>query len=615
MYRLTSPRCHLAAILVAYAALAAVVQTHCADLLSSDGECYLRMASYYVKGDFRHAIFGQWSPLGSWMAVPFVAAGVAPRLAFRLLIATWGALCVVATWRLGDFGLRIADCGLKSAIGNRKSGIAHANWPRLAAAACAALMALGFSAEHRVDLLVAALVLFYLDAAMDERLLTSRGRALAAGALGGLAYLAKFYALPFVAVHYTLTVAARGWAERLAPGLCCAPTGSQDQPSPYPLPARERGPTAPPFQGGGRGRVGARSDPGRDEQGPNSWADRGGRVLRAWALGAAGFAVVAAPWVVVLSARFGRLTLGTTGSDALAYTRLGEDSFAARRSLIVGLRRPPADAWNVWQDSALSVPAPPKAPPAGSAFEALALRARWALGNAGEIAAHVAGADALRLGLVAVGLLPVALVLSWRRREMAFRYAAVLAAVGVYCGGYAFTYAGDKRFFWPVLLLAAVLAFHFVGVVAKALRRVAPRVQQRAVAGGLGLIVLASFAVTSVGYLRLLLAEPPPGREHRLAAEWLRERGVAGPLASTDWWDGLHTAYYLRAKYAGMPGTRQPQAVEAEMRAAGARALLVWRDPHLATALRAEPAFQLVGFMSDEALGSARGGLWGFRLE
>jgi len=535
-----SPRLHLALVLLAYAVVAAAVQVHCADLLTSDGECYLRMAVYYAKGDLRHAVFGHWSPLGSWLTTPLVAAGMVPRHAFRLWIGLWGALAVVGVWRLaGRFGM--------------------GPWLRAAATGCAALLVAEFSADHRVDLLLTALLLLTLDAAMDERLLASRPWALGVGMLGGVAYLSKLYALPFFAVHFTLVVILRAWAEGEASRQSAHGSRQEDT----------------------DGRPGA------------GWARR---ALRAWLFGVAGLTVVAAPWVGVLSAKYGRLTAGTAG--ATTYALYGPGSGDARPRAVAGLRKPPADAWNVWQDATLDATGP--AAPAPSPLRgrgAVAQQLRFAWRNAALIVGHLAAADEFRLGLAALVLTLVLAAARWRRAE-AFSYLVALLTVMVYCGGYAFVYAEDRRFFWFPMLVLTALVFHVAAVLTKALGRRLRERPRRLVMAAVAVAVTVSFAFHPVRFLGVLLREPPPGREHRLVAARLAEWGVRGPLASLGdrgWWDGLHTAYYLDAQYAGSPVAQTPQALTAEMRSAGATALLVWGRPHWAARLAADPAFAPAG--------------------
>lgn len=547
---LRNPRVHLAAVLVAYAALAAGVQVHCADLLTSDGQCYLRMAVYYARGDLRHAVFGHWSPLGAWLTTPLVTAGMAPRHAFRLLLALWGGLAIVGAWRLaGRLGLPAASRG--------------------AATLCVALLVAELSADHRVDLLLTALLLCYLDAVMDERLLRSWRWALWVGVLGGAAYLAKLYALPFFVVHFTLTVLAQGWASGREPA------GEGEGPS---------------------GRRGKRA---------RAWPAK--KLGVAWAAGAAGFALVAAPWVGALSAKYGRLTFGTAA--ATSYALVGPGSGDARRRAIAGLRRPPADAYNVWQDATQDATRPEQAgasPFSGS--EAFARQLRVAGRNAARILGHLAALDVLHLGLAALALTPLALAATVARRQAALRYAVLLLTVAVFCGGYAFVQAESERYFWFVLVMTVVVAFHFASLVPRVAARLAQRLRRRetrliAAAAALGLV--AAFAYRPVVRLRWLLSQPPPGRQHRLVAERLAAWRVSGPLAAMGergWWDGLHTAYYLDAKYAGTPQALDAAGVAAEMRQATATTLLVWGQPRWVEALRAEPAFRLLGTIKAESI-------------
>ena len=540
------PRAHLALLLVPFALAAAAVQAHCVDLLSSDGECYLRIARYYAAGDVRHAVFGHWSPLGAWASVPLVAAGVAPRVAMRLWIGIWGALAVVGVWRLAA----------RFELGG---------WPRAAATGCAALMVAEFSADHRVDLLVAALLLLYLDAAMDERLLSSRWRPLAVGLLGALAYLAKQYALPFFLVHFTLMVVLRAWAE-----------------------------------GGG----------GQSAEAAGSGAGRPWRALRAWVTGLGAFAVAAAPWVGVLSGKYGRLTFGTAGRTT--YARYGPATGGRRPGAPVGLRRPPADAYNVWQDATLDATGPDAAAPRRWSREGLARQMRFAWGNLGAIVRHLASADEFRLGLASLVLAPVAAALSWRRRAAALRYVAAAATVIVFCGGYALVFAGDRRFFWFPLLVLVVLAFRLVGVAPRLLRGR----RRGLVAAVLVVAATVSFGFHPVRFLAVLWGQPPLGREHRLVAARLAEAGVVGPLASMGprgWWHGLHTAYYLDAKYAGTPKAAAPAGIADEMREAGAPTLLVWGRGERVEALLVDPRFQLVLVVREERVAGLHSDVWVWR--
>jgi len=454
---LRDSRFHLAVALFLYAAVAAPVQVHCRDLLTSDGECYLRMAAWYARGDVRHALFGVWSPLGPWLTVPLVVLGMVPRHAFRVMIGLWGALTVFGAWRLAG-----------------RIGVGKA-W-RALAACCAALLAIEFSTDHRVDLLLTGLLLLYLDASLDRRVLTSRRWALGTGAIGGLAYLAKLYALPFFAVHFPAMPLAHAWSRRW-----------------------ERG-----------------------------WLRDFGAAL---GLGALGFAVVAAPQVALLTSKYGRLTFGTAAQGAIAIT--GPGFREARVERIRGLKAPPPDAPNVWQDATREelVRVRQRFPSPLSSARAFWRQCRLAFQTAAVILGHLASLDEFRLGMVALFATPLVIVWVRRSRERVATYLVLLYTIAVFCGGYAFVQATDKRLFWFPMFVLLVLLFHYLSLLA-GLKRL------RLALAAAGAVVVVSFGFHPVRFMATLLGGPPPGREHRVVAERLAAMGVRGVVCSTNWWDG-----------------------------------------------------------------------------
>src|SRR5262249_36824814 len=123
----------------------------------------------------------------------------------------------------------------------------------------AAMSVLGWSMEIITpDLLVAVLLTYYFWMALDPATAGRAPRAFACGLLGGLAYLAKAYAFPFFVAHFPLP-----WA-----------LGAGAHASPGPL----------------------------------------RRYAVATVAGMIGFLLVAGPWILVLSARYGRPTITTAAS-------------------------------------------------------------------------------------------------------------------------------------------------------------------------------------------------------------------------------------------------------------------------------------------------------------
>lgn len=53
--------------------------------INPDGTAYVQIARHYANLDFKEAINGYWSPLLSWLLIPFVLLGLSPQSAFHLL--------------------------------------------------------------------------------------------------------------------------------------------------------------------------------------------------------------------------------------------------------------------------------------------------------------------------------------------------------------------------------------------------------------------------------------------------------------------------------------------------------------------------------------------------
>ena len=174
--------------------------------LNPDGISYLSIAQKYLDGDFKDAVNAYWGPLYSWLMMPLLASGLSPTLVADLLGVVLGGLAAFATWRLA------------SALGLRGP---------LKTAVLAALIPLFVLTAHQAvspDLLLTCVLLLYLQVMADE---TNRGRrraAVAAGALGGLAYWSKAYGFYFFLVHFTAVAVvdlllARGVPASQGPGL------------------------------------------------------------------------------------------------------------------------------------------------------------------------------------------------------------------------------------------------------------------------------------------------------------------------------------------------------------------------------------------------------------
>lgn len=237
----------LGVLIAAYAAGAALLLPKVRWQLNPDAISYIEIAERYAAAEPGVAVNALWSPLLSWVLTPLLAIGIDGLLAAKLVMFATGAALLIAAWMLIT----------------RMTSLASV---RVIAVAALFLPALEWSAEVTApDLLGAAIIVFFLIALFDPEALQRPKHAFATGLLGGLAYLAKSYAFPFVVSLLVLMIVVR--AIRAARGTPAARSG-----------------------------------------------------LVPIAIVAMGFSTCALPWVAIVSLDTGRATIGTAGSYNLALT-------------------------------------------------------------------------------------------------------------------------------------------------------------------------------------------------------------------------------------------------------------------------------------------------------
>jgi hypothetical protein len=153
--------------------------------MNPDGISHISIARKYWAGDLGAAINAYWSPFYSWLLAPFLGAGIVPGLATKVLALVLGLVLLLGVWQIA----RQLGLGL---------------WT--AALVCVALVPVTLDLGMTMitsDLLATTMVVLYLVVMTKPEGLVTRRDAIAAGLLGGLAYLAKSYMLGLFVVHYT----------------------------------------------------------------------------------------------------------------------------------------------------------------------------------------------------------------------------------------------------------------------------------------------------------------------------------------------------------------------------------------------------------------------------
>jgi hypothetical protein len=156
--------------------------------IDADGIAYIQQARQYAWGHYYDALNGCWSPLISWILVPFVKAGVDPVLCCKYLNGFFGACSLFSFYAL-----------------LQKFSIA----PTIKIFIPAILVVFCLSSAFKLlgpDGLQTLLLSLYLNLVFAPDFLSSNKKLFAAGLLGALCYYAKTYNFFFFILHCTIVL-------------------------------------------------------------------------------------------------------------------------------------------------------------------------------------------------------------------------------------------------------------------------------------------------------------------------------------------------------------------------------------------------------------------------
>lgn len=164
--------------------------------INPDTVAYISVAQAWAAGRVDQAINAYWSPLISWLNVPLLWVGVDAVWAMNLVqYATVLAAGLACNWLMAGMG-----------VGTRI---------RVPLVAGAMVISTRWSLMVRSpDLLMGVVAVAYLAWTVDPRNRMTIRHGIYVGVLGGLAYLAKAYALPMIAAHLILLTTFRAIANR-----------------------------------------------------------------------------------------------------------------------------------------------------------------------------------------------------------------------------------------------------------------------------------------------------------------------------------------------------------------------------------------------------------------
>jgi hypothetical protein len=312
-----------------------------------------------------------------------------------------------------------------------------------------------------------------------------------------------------------------------------------------------------------------------------SQANNTPRVFRSLATTMLGFALIAGPWVVILSVQYQHLTFSTSGTINHALARPGKQRY--RHPFREMFHIPEPGRITSWEDPS-DMPYEYWSPFESSAHakhQLLVIRRNFAL-----FLNHLQNFDSLGLGLIAL-VLGFLAHSPWRKHLATERWRWAAVPVACLAGIYLPVYAVDERYLFPTypFLFAAS-----VGMVVRMTHRDQEGINVPRVVGFA--LLLASFASPVVQKLPTAMQGVPAKRGFEYAhayevAKKLQASDINGPVAGVNNESGLYVAFHMNQPWYG--DERYPTLPR--IKASQATLIVLSRDSPLISALDHDSSF------------------------
>ena len=155
-------------------------------VIDIDAISYIHVAQRFANGEYYYSLNGYWSPLISWVLVPFIKMGYDPVLASKYINGLLGLLCLFS-------------CNVLTDKFNINSTI-----KRVLPFVLAILLVSFAFYELCADLLQLFLLLLYLNLVLSKDFINDNIKIIFAALVAGLCYYAKAYSFPFFFMHFTI---------------------------------------------------------------------------------------------------------------------------------------------------------------------------------------------------------------------------------------------------------------------------------------------------------------------------------------------------------------------------------------------------------------------------
>jgi hypothetical protein len=151
-----------------------------------DGIGYAAVAQHYADGNFIRAVNGFWSPMHSWLVIPFLKLGIQVAAAFKITSGIISACSLISLHSLLQ----------KFELTERSKTLIQFT---------AVIILLHYTYyELAADVLFVFILLVYFNLCLSKSFYSSINKNILAGLLGSLLYFSKTYGFPFFLFHFTL---------------------------------------------------------------------------------------------------------------------------------------------------------------------------------------------------------------------------------------------------------------------------------------------------------------------------------------------------------------------------------------------------------------------------
>jgi hypothetical protein len=177
---------YLCTVILFYTVVGAILLPYYRYQINPDGISYISIANKYLAGNYREAINGYWSPLFSWLLMPWLYFKIDPLLAVKIINLLIGIVAITTMYSF-TFRYQISE--------QIRCIILFVLIP----------VTIYFSYDQITpDLLTAVLLLFYFNVIFNIQYPIKPHYGALCGIIGSIAYLSKHYCFPFFIIHFPI---------------------------------------------------------------------------------------------------------------------------------------------------------------------------------------------------------------------------------------------------------------------------------------------------------------------------------------------------------------------------------------------------------------------------